>query len=218
MAKKAAKNDEKNDDRIERCEWDKFPNESMKHYQWFLWYRDSIYDTKSSDVSDTIPKLDIRKHRSYRRVAEYFGVSETCIEERGRKDNWQKRVEAYDEYIALTMRQEHDEKIKQMLNNHATLGAAMIQKAVKRFIDIRADEISVADTIKMADVGVKIERMSRGVGSEETVVQITTPQEQEKKPAADVEVMPVFDLSKLSDEELSSLDGILGKLSETDSQ
>ncbi|MBQ1643189.1 MAG: hypothetical protein II103_01520, partial [Treponema sp.] len=90
-----------------------------------------------------------------------------------------------------------------MLNNHAVLGAAMVQRAAKRFISLNEEELSAADTIKMADVGVKIERMSRGVGGNETVVQIATPQEQEKKPAADVDVMPVLDLSKLSDEELN---------------
>lgn len=198
----------------QQYEWDKLPEESMSMYTRFCWYKDSIY---TADENGEMA-IDITKRRSYKATAAQFGRSIHDIEVAGKKYRWKERCEAYDAYIALKARQENDKKVLRMLNNHAVLGAAMVQRAAKRFISLNEDDLSAADTIKMADVGVKIERMSRGVGGNETVVQIATPQEQEKKPAADVDVMPVLDLSKLSDEELNSLNDILGKLSETDSQ
>ena len=199
--------------RRQTYEWDKLHNEDMRMYDRFCWYRDSIYT-----ADDNVMVVDITKRRSYRATADHFGCSVHNIEKIGKRYRWQERCEAYDAYIALKARQENDKNIRQMLNNHALLGAIMIQKAIQRFQSLKQEELSAADTTKIADTGVKIERMSRGISGEEAVVQITTPREDEKKPAADVDVMPVLDLSKLSDEDLSALEDILGKLSQTDSQ
>lgn len=214
MAKKGKKEHTDTVQNEQLYEWDKLPEESMKMYTRFCWYKDSIYTPDENGEM----VVDITKRRSYKATADHFGCSAHNIEVAGKSYRWQERCEAYDAFISLKARQENDKKVIHMLNNHAVLGAAMVQRAAKRFISLNEGDLSAADTIKMADVGVKIERMSRGVGGNETVVQIAAPQEQEKKPAADVDVMPVLDLSKLSDEELNSLNDILGKLSETDSQ
>lgn len=202
---------------ISICEWDKLPNESPQMYERFCWYRDFIYyeDTELKSKK----AVDITKRRSYRVCADHFGVALNTIERQGKRYNWQERCEAYDRHISLIARQEHEKKVIKMLNNHALLGAAMVQRAAARFISLHEEDITAADTIRMADVGVKIERMSRGVSSEDTVVYLAPqPDEQKEKPSATIDVQPVYDLSNLSDEELSRLEQIVGKLTTADNE
>lgn len=145
-------------------EWDKLPQENMKMYARFTWYRDSVYTTDENGEM----VVDISRRRSYKATAIQFNCSTHNIEIAGKKYRWKERCEAYDAHIALKVRQENDKKVMRMLNNHAVLGAAMVQRAAKRLISLPEDNISAAETIKMADVGVKIERMSRGIGREKT--------------------------------------------------
>ena len=198
-------------------EWDMQPKESPQMYERFCWYRDFVY--YEDDELKSKKAVDITKRRSYRACADHFGVALNTIEREGKRYHWQERCEAYDRHIALIARQEHEKKITKMLNNHALLGAAMVQRAAARFISLHEEDISAADTIRMADVGVKIERMSRGVSSEDTVVYLAPrPEEQKEKPSATVDVQPVYDLSNLSDEELIQLEQIVGKLATTDGE
>ncbi len=206
MAKKANKSHEK--------PWDIQPGEKIELYNRFLWYRDMIY-YNDPDV-DSEKSIDITKHRSLRECANHFGLTKSTIDRQAKEYNWTQRCEEYDKFIALSVQQEHEKKIKKMLNNHAVLGAAMVRRGAGRFISLEEKEISATDAIRMADVGVKIERMARGISGEESTVQITTPKDQGPKPSADVDVPPVFDLTNLSDEELISLEQIVGKLAATD--
>ncbi len=191
-------------------EWDMLPNESPLMYERFCWYRDVIY-YDDAELQNT-HVLDITKRRSYRACADHFGLALNTVEREGKKYRWQERCEAYDRYIALLARRENERKVKKMLNNHALLGAAMVQRAAARFISLKENEIDAADTIRMADVGVKIERMSRGVSSEDTVVYLNpNPEDARERPAATVDVNPVFDFDSLTDEELNQLERIVGK-------
>lgn len=200
--------------------WDKIDVEPIKLYNYFCYYRDSIY---YSECDDDNPKksptlmIDSTKKRSYVATAAVFGCTKWNIEKAAKKFRWQERCQAYDSHVALVLRQENEKQIRKMLNNHAILGNAMISKAVKRFLNMKDNELSAADTIRMADVGVKIERMSRGIGGDETTIQLNTAAvpPPEKKPTASVDEMPVFDLSRLSDAELKALDDIVGKLTNT---
>lgn len=58
--------------------------------------------------------------------------------------------------------------IDKMMEKQAVLGAAMVQKAASRFLSLKDKDIKPADAIRMAEVGVKIERMSRSGGVEHT--------------------------------------------------
>lgn len=194
-------------------EWDKLLKESPQMYERFCYYRDCVY---YDDIDLPSKKaVDLTKRRSYRATAEHFGVAVRTIEQQAKRYRWIERCEAYDKHIALIARKDHERKVTKMLNNHALLGAAMVKRAATRFISLHEDELTAADTIRMADIGVKIERMSRGVSSDESVVYIAPQsEEQAEKPVATVDVPNAFDLSNLSDEELEQLDSIMGKLSE----
>lgn len=191
-------------------EWDKLPDESPQQYERFCFYRDFVYysDTELQSANT----VDITKRRSYRATADHFGLSINSVEAAGKRYRWQKRCEAYDRHIALLARQENEKKVKKMLNNHALLGAAMVQRAAARFISLKEGDISASDTIRMADIGVKIERMSRGISAEDTVVVVQPEDAAKEKPAATVDVPPVYDLASLSDEELQQLESIIGKI------
>jgi hypothetical protein len=201
--------------------WERMPGESPILYERFCYYRDMIYmPDEDNDGKGSI--LDKTKRRSYRETADHFGVNSNTIENQAKRWRWPERIEAYDTWVAYLARLDTEKKVKKMLNNHATLGAAMVQRAAKRFISLNEKDIDAANAIRMADVGVKIERMSRGISTEETVLNLNVPNgglngngEPQEKPSADIDVPDLnLDLSSLSDEELSSLDGILGKLTE----
>ena len=194
----------------ERLSWDMMPSESVRAYTAFCWYKDSIYAT--NEDGNRTKEIDITKERSYRETARHFKLAPSAVQTYMTKFNWVKRCEAYDRYIALCVRQENDKKIKKMLNNHAIVGAAMVNRAAKCFASLPDEALGAADAIRMADVGVKIERQARGIGADENVVVLSTSAEQAEKPKADVDVTPVVDVSTFSDEELSQLYALVSKL------
>ncbi|MCD8195903.1 MAG: hypothetical protein LUE24_01805 [Lachnospiraceae bacterium] len=208
MAKRKAK------DEAPLREWDMLPDEEPQVYERFTWYLNYPYlretDKKTGETILTM-EIDKTKRRSYRAVAQHFGVSTGTIEKQGKRYDWQRRCEAYDAYMALAKQQKHERDIIKMQGNHATLGAAMVKRAAARFLSLPEEDISAADAIRMADVGVKIERQARGVSADDNVVVLSsTPPP--KQPTAQTDVTPLFDVSTLSDEELVQLEGIIGKL------
>ena len=73
---------------------------------------------------------------------------------------------------------------------------------------IPEDEISASDIVRLADVGVKIERLSRGESTENQNVR----DEIEYSGAVKVEHAPLLDLSSLTDEELGDLEHLMVKI------
>lgn len=120
------------------------------------------------------------------------------------------RCEDYDAYVDEKARQQCEAEIIEMRKNHALLASQMLKKAAKRLLTIPEDEITVTDIVRMVDVGVKIERLSRGEPTKNQRVsgetKVTHGGEITLKRAGDL------NLSSLSDEELANLEGLLEKL------
>jgi hypothetical protein len=126
------------------------------------------------------------------------------------KYNWVERCEAYDIEIERQNREQQEQAILKMNKDHADLAAQMVRKAAKRLLTIPEEELSAADIVRLVDVGVKIERLSRGESTENK--QISGEATMNHKGAVTVKATNELNLSDLSDEELAQLEGLLDKL------
>ena len=85
----------------------------------------------------------------------------------------------------------------------------------KRLLTMPEEEITAADLVRLVDVGVKIERLSRGESTENR--QISGEAKVVHQGEVTVKNPDNLDLSRLSDEELTELEQLLEKLhSESD--
>lgn len=94
------------------------------------------------------------------------------------------------------------EAVIKMREDHALLGAQMIRKALPRLLKMPEEKISAGDLVRLADVGVKIEKLSRGESTENQSVSGKVAHEGTVK----VSVETQANLKDLSDEELGQLE------------
>jgi len=184
--------------------WERQAGETPLEYRKFCAYRDMR------------PADKIAKPRSLQELAGEMKVSLQHLKVVSRKNNWVSRCEEYDAYIDEKARAQCETEIIEMRKNHALLASQMLKKAAKRLLTISEEEITAADIVRMVDVGVKIERLSRGEPTDNQRVsgetKITHGGEIRVKNTSDL------NLSSLSDKELADLEGILEKLHPEESE
>ena len=179
--------------------WDRMPGESVKNYEYFCAYRDMRYTPAANP--DDIPKLGTNPERSLRRLGKKLNRNFKTLGDLSKRFNWVSRCDAYDLYILRRQRDKNEVKILKMRENHAAVGEQLIKRATRRLLSLADDEIAAADVVRMMDIGVKIERLSRGESTEKQEI------------SGNVAVTPDLpDLSALSDEEIESYERILDKL------
>ncbi|MCD8308905.1 MAG: hypothetical protein LUD19_03540 [Clostridia bacterium] len=191
--------------------WEMLPTENADQYAKFALYRDMAYQDAPEAVDE---KGRVRygrrlKKRSLRKLAAELGLKAARpLEELSVKFDWQSRCEAYDQDLDRRARQAQEEAVIKMREDHALLGAQMIRKATSRLLRIPEEEISAGDLIRLADVGVKIERLSRGESTENQNVSGTLAHQGTVKVSLETQAS----LKDLSDEELTQLEQLLGKI------
>lgn len=180
--------------------WEQQEGEKSQHYQKFCQYRDMPYGTQGREP----------EKRSIRRLADAMGMkSKSSIEKLSTQWNWVERAAAYDVYMTELERFKNEQEIKKMHDLHAKLGVQLLNKATRGLIALPDKELSAQDIARLADVGVKIERMSRGDSAENIAVSAKATVEH----SGGLELSgSIPDMSDLSDEELENLEQILGKL------
>ncbi len=180
--------------------WERQENEPLKHYQRFCIYRDLPYGAQNQEP----------QKRSIRSVAKVLGLkAKTQLEALSVKWNWVERASAYDVYMTELRRFDNEQAIRKMHDTHAKLGVQMLTKATRGLMTLPDNELSAQDIARLVDVGVKVERMSRGDTSESIAVSGKTTVEH----SGGVELSGgIPDMSDLTDQELESLEQILGKL------
>lgn len=178
--------------------WDRIPGETPREYQKFCAYRDM--NTAEKPI----------RTRSMAKLAKEISFSQDHLRKLSAKNDWVKRCAAYDAYLDELAREKNEAEIIDMRKNHALLASQMIKKAAKRLLTISEEEITATDIVRLVDVGVKIERLSRGESTENKQIsgeaKITHQGEVTVKNPGDM------NLSSLSDEELSELEQLLEKL------
>ena len=187
--------------------WDRMPGESVRNYEYFCAYRDMRYTPASG--ADDVPKLDLTRERSIRRIAEQLGKSRQTIGDLSSRFNWQARCDAYDLYILRRQRDKNEAKILKMRENHAAVGEQMWKRGLRRLLSLTDGEIKADDVVRMVDIGVKVERLSRGESTEKQEVSGKTAVTH----SGNVTVtQDIPDLSALSEEEMDAYERILDKL------
>lgn len=179
--------------------WEKLPGENVNQYAKFCKYRDMAYQ-------------DGRRlnKRSLRQLAVQLNLSSVRPLERLSKSfEWGKRCEAYDIEMDRKARSAQEEAIIKMRKDHADVAAQIVKKATKRLLTMPEEEISPSDLVRLFDVAVKIERLSRGDVTSNAKINGETKISHEGTVAVR---KSDIDLSELSDKELTELEEILGKL------
>lgn len=151
----------------EKRPWERQEGEPPKSYQAFCMYRDMPYQDRSN-----ILQAYIRHDRSLNAVAKAKGCTPQNIQYMSSVYRWRERSEAYDEHLDELNRQEQEAEIISMLKLHAKIAQQMVNKAARKFLQISESDMSVSDAIKMFEVGVKYERLSRGDTTENQTVNV----------------------------------------------
>lgn len=188
--------------------WEQMTGETVQQYEKFCAYRDMRYIAPSG--TGDLPRLDFTRERSIRGLAKKLGLSRKTLEPLSARFQWVERCEAYDLYILRRLKEKGEAEILKMHENHAAIAAQMLKKAMRRLLTMQEEEIDASDMVRMVDVGVKIERLSRGESTERQEIGGETT----VRHSGEVSVKPGngLDLSGLSDEELGNLEQLLSKL------
>lgn len=206
-------------DQQDRELWEQQPGESGTLFAHFVFYRDMRYPKVTRQVKDEDGKIKKTttetvmdgtvpyEKRSLRKTAEALGMNKRTIANQSAKWDWVRRCEAYDAHVDRMNREANEAAIRKMKQEHALLAQKMIRKATRRLLTMPDDEISAAELARIVDVGVKVERLSRGESTENQAVTHT----------GEVEVKrdAPLDLSVLSNEELDQFERLLEKIGGT---
>ncbi|WP_302618855.1 hypothetical protein [uncultured Oscillibacter sp.] len=206
-------------DQQDRELWEQQPGESGTLFAHFVFYRDMRYPKVTRQVKDEDGKIKKTttetvmdgtvpyEKRSLRKTAEALGMNKRTIANQSAKWDWVRRCEAYDAHVDRMNREANEAAIRKMKQEHALLAQQMIRKATRRLLTMPDDEISAAELARIVDVGVKVERLSRGESTENQAVTHT----------GEVEVKrdAPLDLSVLSNEELDQFERLLEKIGGT---
>lgn len=179
--------------------WERMAGEPTQHYEKFCAYRDMRYIPAEKEGER--PKLDITKERSIRGLADTLGISRQALEQLSVKFRWVDRCEAYDSYILARLREKNEAEIIKMHETHAAIAGQMLKKALTRLLTIPDDEITAGDLVRLVDVGVKVECLSRGESTERREISGETT----------VHTTEKLDLSALTPDELRRLAAMGGE-------
>jgi hypothetical protein len=142
---------------IELQPWDRQPNESSKSYQAFCAYRDAG------------PQRSRRKLVAEGKTAARLRQLMNWCSRHG----WVARAEAYDDYTERLLRFENERDRRNMLRRHANvavLGQSVAITALQRILNEMNEDptrkLTPRDAGFLLDIGVRVERLSRGEPSE----------------------------------------------------
>lgn len=130
--------------------WEKLPEETNRQYEAFCIYRDMSIE------------------RSILKVAQEWssGGHTSKLKEWSSKYHWVERASAYDEHIDEIKRARNEEAIIEMSARHANYSLQIQEKAIEALKLVKPEELKPNDLIKWYDIAVKIERLSRGLSTE----------------------------------------------------
>lgn len=131
--------------------WEKLPDETGKAYEAFCIYRDMGIDR-------SIHKVALKRTES--------GPHTSRLKEWSRKYHWILRATAYDEHLDDIRRFRNEEALVEMSERHAREAQLLQEKAITKLKALNIDDMKPFDVIKFYDTAVKIERLSRGVPTE----------------------------------------------------
>jgi len=108
--------------------------------------------------------------RSYRAVAEHFGVSKTAVANAADREGWQKQVERRDEKVRANAEEKSVETREEMCERHLKMLRLIQGKAIEALRQMPVQ--SAMDAIRALGLTIREERVVRGEPGERTAVTI----------------------------------------------
>lgn len=130
--------------------WERQPDETPEAYYCFQAYR------------DTSPT-----ERGYHRVAKTLGISITTCTRHGSNHHWVERAAAWDFHIERARLQQSEQYQSEMAARHAEIAKEMLTKVRARIAKLNWKTLDPKVVAQWLDVGVKVERLSRGMAPTE---------------------------------------------------
>ena len=127
--------------------WEQQEGESAKAFAGFQIYR------------------DMNENRSFAKVAQTIGKSDTWVGRWGSKWGWVARARAYDEDLDRIRRHASTQAIIDMSARQARMGQLLQTRGLKRIADMdeaKIASLSVFEATRLIESGVRVERMARG--------------------------------------------------------
>lgn len=174
--------------------WEKQNYETQRQYSVFCVYRDLGFMRSLKQVFEKLH----RKPCYLRTLEEYSS-----------KNHWVERAGDYDIYIEAENRRINEQEIREMKKRHIQQALLMQKNVIARIQDVDPKTMTLSESVKMLDVAVKIERLSRDCNDQKIEVNTNVYTEEAKRQLR---------LDKLSTEELEEYEKILQKMNENDEQ
>lgn len=129
---------------VARQPWDRRPDETARQYDAFVHYRDQGVE------------------RTYTATMQELRIGSSSVALWKRVYQWASRVRSYDEYEEKRLRKITERAKKEMVERQARLGQTMTDKAQSALDSGMIQPETVADVVRLAETGTRIERLARG--------------------------------------------------------
>ncbi len=109
---------------------------------------------------------DLGLTRSTAKVAELLGKHASTIRKFSSRHSWTTRVEAWDRFQDEARLSANIEAQRDMVVRHARLGQLAQSKALERLQQMDSKLLTPTQMVQLLDLGIKVERLSRGAPTE----------------------------------------------------
>lgn len=140
-----------------RQPWERQPKESNQGYAAFQIYRD-------------LPLVE-RKHTV---VARAMGLSTPAVWAHATKHSWIERAAAWDLYLDRAKLAQTEKYQLEMAARHADIAMTMLARVRDRLDQINFKKLDPKVVAQWLDIGVKVERLARGLTPESTINTVNT--------------------------------------------
>jgi hypothetical protein len=168
--------------------WDRQENESSKAYAAFLMY------------------LELGPSRSIVKVRQSIGknpVYNRQLERWSSKWLWVERTKAFDKNIAMGLQEALIAEHLAMNKRHIETSRELQSQSLIRIRSLDEEKVSVADSLRMFEAGVKLERLAFGAPSEVMRQEVSGPG------GVAITVRQEYDFSQLAPDEIILLKSLL---------
>jgi hypothetical protein len=128
--------------------WEQLDNENGRAFEAFLVYR------------------EMGLSRSLKKVANVIGRSRSWTERMASSNEWTLRARAYDREVDRIRLAANAEAQVEMILRHARLGQEVVALAHDALRRIDPESLKPGDVVRLLELGVKTERLSRGAPTE----------------------------------------------------
>lgn len=121
------------------------PDETNKAFEYFQTY------------------LQLGIDRSYRKVAETYGISQTAVNKFADRYFWTERVRLYNSHMAQIYRKEMEEEARKANKRHVKQAKMILDKAVRKIRVIKPEKLTPDQALKYLELSVRMERDALGI-------------------------------------------------------